>query len=117
MTKSSTSALVGIALGQGYLSSVGQKMLDFFPEIIGQVTDPRKQQITIRHLLQMRAGYPWEETDPVFWDGLVSGHYPPLIEEFPLIASGNRVPLQQSIVQLAGDYRRQGIRHQSQVIR
>jgi CubicO group peptidase (beta-lactamase class C family) len=86
VTKSYTSALVGIALEQGYLSSVDQKMLDFFPEVADQVTDPRKEQITIRHLLQMRAGYPWEETDPALWDGLLSGHYPPLIEEFPLIA-------------------------------
>jgi CubicO group peptidase (beta-lactamase class C family) len=37
-------------------------------------------------LLQMRAGYPWEETDPALWDALLSGHYPPLIAEFPLIA-------------------------------
>jgi len=86
VTKSYASALVGIALEQGYLSSVDQKMLDFFPEVANQVTDPRKEQITIRHLLQMRAGYPWEETDQVLWDGLLSGHYPPLIEEFPLTA-------------------------------
>jgi CubicO group peptidase (beta-lactamase class C family) len=87
VTKSYTSALVGIALEQGYLSSVDQKMLDFFPEMDGKVTDPRKEQITIRQMLQMRAGYPWEETDPVFWEGLLSGHYPPLIEEFPLTAN------------------------------
>jgi CubicO group peptidase (beta-lactamase class C family) len=86
VTKSYTSALVGIALDQGYLSSVDQKMLDFFPEVADQITDPRKEQITIRDLLQMRAGYPWEETDPALWDGLLSGHYPPLIEKFPLIA-------------------------------
>ena len=86
VTKSYTSALVGIALEQGYLSSVDQNMLDFFPEMDGKVTDPRKEQITIRQMLQMRAGYPWEETDPVFWEGLLSGHYPPLIEEFPLTA-------------------------------
>jgi CubicO group peptidase (beta-lactamase class C family) len=86
VTKSYTSALVGIALEQGYLSSVDQKMLDFFPEAADQITDPRKDQITIRDLLQMRAGYPSEETDPALWDGLLSGHYPPLIEEFPLIA-------------------------------
>jgi len=86
VTKSYTSALVGIALDQGYLSSVDQKMLDFFPEVADQITDPRKEQITIRDLLQMRPGYPWEETDPALWDGLLSGHYPPLIEEFPLIA-------------------------------
>jgi len=118
VTKSYTSALVGIALGQGYLSSVDQRMLDFFPEVADQITDPRKEQITIRELLQMRAGYPWEETDPALWDGLLSGHYPPLIEEFPLVSrSGNRVPLQQSIVQLAGDYRRPGDWHESQGIR
>jgi len=85
-TKSYTSALVGIALEQGCLSSVDQKMLYFFPEVAGQITDPRKEQITIRQMLQMCAGYPWEETDPVLWEGLLSGHYPPLIEEFPLIA-------------------------------
>jgi CubicO group peptidase (beta-lactamase class C family) len=86
VTKSYTSALVGIALDQGYLSSVDQKMLEFFPEVADQITDPRKEQITIRELLQMRAGYPWEETDPALWDDLLSGHYPPLIEEFPLVA-------------------------------
>ncbi|UCC91088.1 MAG: serine hydrolase [Dehalococcoidia bacterium] len=86
VTKSYTSALVGIALEQGYLSSVEQKMLDFFPEVAGQITDPRKEQITIRQMLQMRAGYPWEETDAALWDGLLSGYYIPLIEEFPLIA-------------------------------
>jgi CubicO group peptidase (beta-lactamase class C family) len=85
VTKSYTSALVGIALEQGYLSSVDQKMLDFFLEVADQITDPRKEQITIRDLLQMRSGYPWEETDPALWDGLLSGYYVPLIEEFPLI--------------------------------
>ena len=86
VTKSYTSALVGIALDQGYLSSVDQKMIDFFPEVAGRITDPRKARITIRDMLQMRAGYPWEETDPVLWEGMLSGDYLPLIEEFPLTA-------------------------------
>jgi CubicO group peptidase (beta-lactamase class C family) len=85
-TKSIASALVGIALEQGCLTSVEQKMLDSFPEVAGKITDPRKEQITIRQMLQMRAGYPWEETDPDLWDGLMSGHYPRLVEEFPLTA-------------------------------
>jgi CubicO group peptidase (beta-lactamase class C family) len=85
-TKSFTSALVGIALEQGCLSSVDQKMLDFFPEVAGKITDPRKEQITIRNLLEMRAGYPNEETHQDLWAGLLSGHYPPLIEEFPLVS-------------------------------
>jgi CubicO group peptidase (beta-lactamase class C family) len=85
-TKSYTSALVGIALEQGCLSSVDQKMLDFFPEVAGRISDPKKEQITIRNMLEMRAGYPNEETDQALWDGLLSGHYPRLIEEFPLVS-------------------------------
>ena len=85
-TKSYTSALVGIALEQGYLSSVDQRMLGFFLEVAGSITDARKEQITIRQMLQMRAGYPPEETDAALWQGLLSGVYPPLIEEFPLVA-------------------------------
>jgi CubicO group peptidase (beta-lactamase class C family) len=83
-TKSYTSALVGIALDRGCLSSVDQKMMDFFPEFADRITDPRKQQITIRQMLQMRAGYPWEETDPALWEALLYGEYLPLIVDFPL---------------------------------
>ena len=84
VTKSFTSALVGIALDQGCLSSVDQKMLDFFPELVGQVDDPRKEQITIRDMLQMRSGYPWEETDPALFEALLSADYLRLINSFPL---------------------------------
>jgi CubicO group peptidase (beta-lactamase class C family) len=86
VTKSFTSVLVGIALEQGCLSSVDQKMLNFFPEVAGKITDPRKEQITIRNMLEMRGGYPNEETHQDLWAGLLSGHYPPLIEEFSLVS-------------------------------
>jgi CubicO group peptidase (beta-lactamase class C family) len=86
VTKSYTSAMVGIALDLGYLSSIDQKMMDFFPEVADQITDPRKKQITIQQMLQMRAGYPWEETDPVFWDALWSGEYLSDIVNIPLTA-------------------------------
>jgi CubicO group peptidase (beta-lactamase class C family) len=86
VTKSYTSALVGIALDQGCLTNLDQKMMDFFPEFAGQISDPRKQQITIRDMLQMRSGYPWEETDPALWEALLSGDYLPLIVHFPLVS-------------------------------
>lgn len=86
VTKSYTSALVGIALERGCLSSVDQKMLDFFPELADEITDPRKAQITIRDLLQMRPGYPWEETDSAYWDALAYGELVPLIARFPLVS-------------------------------
>jgi CubicO group peptidase (beta-lactamase class C family) len=84
VTKSYTSALVGIALDQGCLTSVDQKMIDFFPEVADRITDPRKKQITIQDMLQMRAGYPWEETDPALWEALYSGEYLRYIVDFPL---------------------------------
>ena len=86
VTKSYASALVGIALDQGCLANVNQKMMDFFPEFAGQISDPRKQQITIRDMLQMRSGYAWEETDPALWEALLSGDYLPQIVHFPLVS-------------------------------
>ncbi len=88
ITKSYTSALVGLALEQGYLTSVDQKMVDFFPELAGQIKDPRKEQITIRHLLTMRGGYPDDELDPQYLDSLFftdNWHWLPHIVDFPLL--------------------------------
>lgn len=67
-TKSVVSALTGVALKNGCLQSLDQKMVDFFPEQSGTLGDPRKSQVTIRHLLQMRAGYPWESHEPYFYN-------------------------------------------------
>ena len=59
VTKSVVSALVGIALRDGYIDSVGQKILDFFPEYTEEnLSDPRKADITIHHLLTMTSGFP-----------------------------------------------------------
>jgi CubicO group peptidase (beta-lactamase class C family) len=85
VTKSYTSALVGIALHQGHLSNVNQKMMDFFPELTDQVSDPRKMQITIRDMLQMRAGYQWEESSPKLFKILYEGFRPSHLVDFPLI--------------------------------
>lgn len=91
VSKSYISALVGIALDQGCLSGVDQKMMEFFPEFADQITDPRKMQITIQDLLQMRAGYPWEESDPALWEALMAGDNLPYIVGFPLISDPGTV--------------------------
>ena len=85
VTKSINSALVGIALEQGYLSSLDQKMMDFFPELADQIKDPRKKEITIRQMLQMRAGYPWEESTKELFDLLYRGFRPSTLVEVPLV--------------------------------
>lgn len=61
VTKSILSALVGIAVDAGYIRSVDQKVLDFFPEYVTGEGNSQKGEITIRHLLTMTAPYPFEE--------------------------------------------------------
>jgi CubicO group peptidase (beta-lactamase class C family) len=85
VTKSFNSALVGIALEQGCLSSLDQKMMDFFPELSGRVRDPRKQQITLRQMLQMRAGYPWEESTAELFELLYYGFRSSTLLDVPLV--------------------------------
>ena len=84
-TKSITSALVGIAIDQGIVSGVDQKMTDFFPEFADQIIDSRKGQITIGELLRMRSGYPWEERTPPYMEMILSSDdWVPFVVEFPL---------------------------------
>ena len=63
ITKSVTSALIGIAIRQG-LIRVDQKVVEFFPEI-ESLQDRRVRAVTIRHLLTMSSGI---RRDPPQWD-------------------------------------------------
>jgi CubicO group peptidase (beta-lactamase class C family) len=60
-TKSVISALVGIALGEGKIKSLDQKASDFFPEYAKVFKEPRKKELTIKHLLTMSTGFDWNE--------------------------------------------------------
>ncbi|MGE5677592.1 MAG: serine hydrolase domain-containing protein [Pseudomonadota bacterium] len=57
VTKSITSALVGIAAEQGYIKSIDQKVLDFFPDYTPKRGEKTAQEVTIRHLMTMTAPY------------------------------------------------------------
>jgi CubicO group peptidase (beta-lactamase class C family) len=59
-TKSILSALVGIAMDQGLLPSPDTPVSDFYP-VLRQDLDERKRQMTLRHLLNMTAGFRWQE--------------------------------------------------------
>jgi len=65
-SKSYLDPLIGIALSRRFLSSLDQKVVDFFPEFRASVQDRRILDITIRHLLQMRAGYPFDPDGDAF---------------------------------------------------
>jgi CubicO group peptidase (beta-lactamase class C family) len=60
VTKAVTSALVGIAIDQGYIEGVEARVFDFFPEYV-HLRDEVKAQITLRHLLTMASGLQWNE--------------------------------------------------------
>jgi CubicO group peptidase (beta-lactamase class C family) len=57
VTKSVISALIGIALEEGYLKNIDQKMIDFFPEYVSTDLNPEVDKVTIRRLLTMSAGF------------------------------------------------------------
>ncbi|UCG90259.1 MAG: serine hydrolase [Candidatus Heimdallarchaeota archaeon] len=61
-SKSFTSALIGIAFREGFLESLDHTLFDFFPEYFTPDLDPRKKNITLRHLLTMTAGFNFYDT-------------------------------------------------------
>jgi len=74
LSKSVTSALVGIAISEGFIKSLDDPITNYLPELKGQGFDP----ITIRNLLTMGSGiryrinfFPWDEF-------VLAGYYPDL---------------------------------------
>jgi len=63
VTKSFSSALIGIAIGEGHIDSVSHKVLDFFPNRTFANMNSWKQDMTLEHLLTMTSGLPWNDPD------------------------------------------------------
>jgi CubicO group peptidase (beta-lactamase class C family) len=59
-TKSFISALVGIAIDQGAIQSIDQRVLDFFPDRTPANLDDAKRGMTLRDLLTMSSGFDWQ---------------------------------------------------------
>ena len=59
-SKSFTSALMGIAMEQGYINGVDDLLSDYLPQVLEQA-DTRKHQITLEHLLTQTSGLEWYE--------------------------------------------------------
>ncbi|HEX6848716.1 MAG TPA: serine hydrolase [Chitinophagaceae bacterium] len=69
ITKSIVSAAMMIAIEQGKIKDVEQRIFDFFPEYKKYDT-AQKSIITIKHLLTMSSGLYWSDDDPDFDDSL-----------------------------------------------
>ena len=66
VTKGVTALLAGIALDNGYIKSVDQKVMDFFPDYTVKRGEKTIYDVTVRHLLTMTAPYkgksePWKK--------------------------------------------------------
>jgi CubicO group peptidase (beta-lactamase class C family) len=69
VTKSFTSALIGIAIDKGFIQSVDQKVFDFFPEYSYLLTSaPEKDALTLKHLLTMTSGLQWDDESTSYFD-------------------------------------------------
>ena len=62
VTKSFTSALIGITIDKGFILGVDEKVFSFFPEYDG-LRDERKDKLTLEHLLTMTSGLEWNGMD------------------------------------------------------
>ena len=63
ISKSVVSACIGIAIAQGKIQNVKQRIFDFFPNYSGYDTGLKKN-LTIEHLLTMTSGFEWNEDVP-----------------------------------------------------
>ena len=59
ITKSVSSALIGIAIDHGLISTVEDSVFSFFPQY--GIQDPAKQGIQLHHLLTLTSGFSWDE--------------------------------------------------------
>jgi len=60
VTKSVISALVGIAIDEGFINSVEDPVADYIPDRSIKNNSPQKQSLTIEHLLTMSSGLEWD---------------------------------------------------------
>lgn len=60
VTKSILSILIGIAIDKGYIKSINQKILDFFPDYIIKRGEKTIQNVTLKNLLTMTAPYKYK---------------------------------------------------------
>lgn len=84
-SKSFISTLIGIAIHEGYISSVEQKMMDYFPEFVYLGLDARKYDITIQDLLTMKAGFDFNETTEAYVEYSNSPNSVKYILELPFL--------------------------------
>jgi CubicO group peptidase (beta-lactamase class C family) len=79
VAKSFVSTLVGIAVDEGFISSLEDPITNYLPELLER--DPRFAEITIQHLIMMTSGLRFERIDSnPFSDDFITSHSPNMRE-------------------------------------
>jgi CubicO group peptidase (beta-lactamase class C family) len=68
ITKSVTSALIGIAIDKEFIKGVDEPLHTFFPQYADAFEDPRKREITLEHILTLTSGLDWIESGVPYGD-------------------------------------------------
>ncbi|SFD15062.1 serine hydrolase domain-containing protein [Pseudoalteromonas denitrificans] len=69
VTKSFTSALIGIAIDQGFIPNTEVKVFDYFQhKSLNNNWDNRKNEVTLKNWLTMRHGFLWDEWNVSYLD-------------------------------------------------
>jgi len=76
-TKSVVSTLIGITIDEGYIEGVDVRVLDLFPDRSVQNLNAWKEEMTLRDLLTMTAGYNARDSYLYQWEGLERMHDSP----------------------------------------
>ena len=75
VTKSILSLLLGIAMDQGYIQNVHQKVLDFFPDYQVKKKEKTIYEITLEHLITMTAPYRYKDSPLAYMRYFMSHDY------------------------------------------
>jgi CubicO group peptidase (beta-lactamase class C family) len=74
ITKSVTSMLIGIAIANGKIGGLDETVMTYLPDCEKYVDDPRKNAITLEHILTLKTGWKWDEKSAIY-DDPTNSHY------------------------------------------
>lgn len=78
IAKSLTSLLIGTAIDDGFIQSLNEPVTQYLPELLN--VDPDYQNITLQHLLSMKSGIAFKDTD-IPWHDKSKAYYHPYLRE------------------------------------
>ena len=91
VSKSVLGALAGIGLEEGDLPELHAPVAELLPGLLGDGADPRKRQITLRHLLTMTSGLDLDENGPITEEIFSSQDWVAATWERPVVAQPGSV--------------------------